>query len=419
MPPKAVPKKAVPAKVAPAVVDLFLWEGTDKRGTRVKGEIRGASPTMAKADLRRQGINPITVRKKSTPFLSGANKKKILPKDIAIFARQIATMMSAGVPLVQSFEIVGRGHENPSMQELILSIKADVESGSTLAESLAKNPLYFDRLFCNLVLAGEKAGILESLLHKIAAYKEKTEALKGKVKKAMFYPIAVLIVALVITTILLLFVIPQFEELFKGFGADLPALTVMVMDMSKFVQKYWWMVFGGATAAIMSIKAVYKRSEALQFLLDRVILRLPIIGEIITKSIIARFARTLATMFAAGMPLVEAMESVAGAAGNRVYYNAIMKMREDISTGQQLQLSMRQAGLFPNMMIQMVAIGEEAGALDTMLSKVADFFEEEVSNMVDGLTSLMEPIIMAFLGVVIGGLVLAMYLPIFKMGQVV
>ncbi|CAK0764875.1 Type IV pilus assembly protein PilC [Gammaproteobacteria bacterium] len=418
MPPKAPPKKVAPIKAA-STIDLFLWEGTDKRGTHMKGEARGASITMVKADLRRQGINPISVRKKAAPLLAGMNKKKILPKDIAIFARQLATMMSAGVPLVQSFEIVGRGHENPSMQELILAIKADVESGSTLAESLAKHPLYFDTLFCNLVFAGEKAGILESLLHKIAAYKEKTEALKGKVKKAMFYPIAVLVVAVLITTILLIFVIPQFEELFKGFGADLPALTVMVMDMSKFVQKYWWMIFGGVAGVIVTIKEVYKRSEALQFMMDRVSLKLPIIGEIVTKSIIARFARTLATMFSAGMPLVEAMESVAGAAGNRVYYEAIMKMRESISTGQQLQLAMRQAGLFPNMMVQMVAIGEEAGALDTMLGKVADFFEEEVSNMVDGLTSLMEPIIMAFLGVVIGGLVLAMYLPIFKMGQAV
>ncbi|CAK0742042.1 Type IV pilus assembly protein PilC [Gammaproteobacteria bacterium] len=356
---------------------------------------------------------------KNRPRCLRVSIKKIIPKDIAVFARQLATMMSSGVPLVQAFEIVGRGHENPAMQELILSIKSDVESGSTLAETLAKHPLYFDKLFCNLVFAGEKAGILESLLHKIAIYKEKTEALKAKVKKAMFYPTAVLVVAFIITTILMIFVIPQFEELFKGFGAQLPALTVMVMDMSKFFQKYWWMIFGGVGGFVYALKELHKRSTAFQFFLDRVNLKLPIMGDIITKSIIARFARTLSTMFAAGVPLVEAMESVAGAAGNKVYSDAILKMRDSIATGQQLQLAMRQAGLFPNMVVQMVAIGEEAGALDAMLGKVADFFEEEVDNMVDGLTSLMEPLIMAFLGVVIGGLVLAMYLPIFKMGQAV
>ena len=418
MPPKPAPAKPAPAKAPPAP-DMFQWEGTDKRGTKVKGEIRGTSPVTVKADLRRQGITPITVRKKSTPLFSSSKKKKIIPKDIAVFSRQLATMMSAGVPLVQSFEIVGRGHENPAMQELILAIKADVESGSTLAETLAKHPLYFDKLFCNLVFAGEKAGILESLLHKIAMYKEKTEALKAKVKKAMFYPIAILIVALIVSAILLIFVVPQFQELFKGFGADLPALTLMVIAMSKFLQAYWWVMAGIMGGTAFGLGELHKRSVAFQYLMDRLKLKLPIVGEILTKSIIARFARTLSTMFAAGVPLVEAMESVAGAAGNKIYYDAIMKIRDDISTGQQLQSSMRQLGLFPNMVVQMVAIGEEAGALDTMLGKVADFFEEEVENMVDSLTSLMEPMIMAFLGVVIGGLVLAMYLPIFKMGQAV
>lgn len=411
MPPKTTPKSS-------PTVDTFLWEGTDKRGARVKGELRGTSIAAIKVELRRQGLNPLNVHKKSAP-LFGASKKKIIPKDIAIFSRQLATMMSAGVPLVQSFEIVGRGHENPSMQELILSIKADVEAGGTLAETLSKHPLYFDALFCNLVSAGEKAGILEDLLHKIAIYKEKTEALKAKVKKAMFYPTAILVVAFAITAILLIFVIPQFEELFKGFGAELPALTVMVINMSKFFQDYWWVIFGSIGGFVFSFKELVKRSPAFQFLLDRMVLKLPVMGEIIVKSVIARFARTLSTMFAAGVPLVEAMESVAGAAGNKLYYNAIMGMRDGIASGQQLQLVMRQTNLFPNMVIQMVAIGEEAGALDTMLGKVADFFEEEVDNLVDSLTSLMEPLIMAFLGVIIGGLVLAMYLPIFKMGEAV
>lgn len=417
-PPKTNPAKAV-AKKAVATTETFVWEGTDKRGQRVKGESVGTNPNNIKADLRRQGINPLKVNKKSKPLLGGAGKKKIIPKDIAVFARQLATMMSSGVPLVQAFEIVGRGHENPSMQELILSIKADIEAGTTLAESLGKHPLYFDKLFCNLVLAGEKAGILESLLHKIAIYKEKTEALKAKVKKAMFYPTAVLVVAFAITAILLIFVIPQFEELFKGFGAELPALTLMVIAMSKFFQEYWWLIFGVIGGTIYGFKELHRRSLAFQIFLDRITLKLPVMGEIIVKSIIARFARTLSTMFAAGVPLVEAMESVAGAAGNKIYYDAIMVMGEKISTGQQLQISMREAGLFPNMVIQMVAIGEEAGALDKMLAKVADFFEEEVDNLVDGLTSLMEPLIMAFLGVIIGGLVLAMYLPIFKMGEAV
>ncbi len=416
MPPKPAPPKTAPAKAAHP--DLFLWEGTDKRGTKVKGESKGTSVASVKSDLRRQGINPGVVRKKRAPLLGGsANKKKITPKDIAIFARQLATMMSAGVPLVQSFEIVGKGHENPSMQELIMTIKGDVEAGGTLTEALAKHPLYFDALFCNLVFAGEKAGILESLLHKIALYKEKTEALKAKVKKAMFYPIAILIVAFVVTAILLIFVVPQFQALFAGIGADLPAFTMMVVNMSKFLQAYWWVILGVIVGASYGFKELNRRSVAFQYFLDRLILKLPVLGEIVVKSTIARFSRTLATMFTAGVPLVEAMESVAGAAGNKIYFDAIMKIRDEISTGQQLQSSMRQTGLFPNMVVQMVAIGEEAGALDTMLGKVADFFEEEVENLVDGLTSLMEPLIMAFLGVVIGGLVLAMYLPIFKMGS--
>jgi len=374
---------------------------------------------MVKAELRRQGINPIKVKKKPKALFGGAKTKKIIPKDIAVFSRQMATMMSSGVPLVQSFEIIGRGHDNPSMQTLIMTIKSDVEGGSSLSEALAKHPRYFDELYCNLVRAGEQAGILETLLHKIALYKEKVEAIKGKIKKAMFYPTAVIIAAFVVTTILLYYVVPQFESLFKGFGADLPAMTQMVINMSKFTQEYWWamlLTIGGGIFAFIESK---RRFPKFNHFLDRLSLQFPVLGPIINKAAIARYARTLATMFAAGVPLVEAMTTVAGAAGNVIYSNAILRMRDDVATGITLQMAMRQSGLFPNMVVQMVAIGEEAGSLDAMLSKVADFYEEEVDNAVDGLSSLMEPMIMAFLGVIIGGLVIAMYLPIFKMGQVV
>jgi type IV pilus assembly protein PilC len=398
--------------------DLYLWEGTDKRGARAKGETKGFSVALVKAELRRQGINPLKVRKKPKS-LFGAKTKKIIPKDIAVFSRQMATMMSSGVPLVQSFEIIGRGHDNPSMQNLIMTIKADVESGSSLSEALAKHPRYFDELYCNLVRAGEQAGILETLLHKIALYKEKVEAIKGKIKKAMFYPTAVIIAAFIVTTILLYYVVPQFESLFRGFGADLPAMTLMVISMSKFTQTYWWamiLIIGGAIFAFVESK---KRFPGFNHFLDRTVLQIPILGPIINKAAIARYARTLSTMFAAGVPLVEAMTTVAGASGNVIYSNAILRMRDDVATGVTLQMAMKSAELFPNMVVQMVAIGEEAGSLDAMLSKVADFYEEEVDNAVDGLSSLMEPMIMAFLGVIIGGLVIAMYLPIFKMGQVV
>jgi type IV pilus assembly protein PilC len=405
------------AAKAEAKQATFVWEGTNRSGHKVRGELQGTNLALAKADLRRQGITPSKVRKKQAALFS--SKKKIIPKDIAVFSRQLATMISAGVPLVQAFEIIGRGHDNPSMQELILTIKADVESGTTLAESLGKHPRYFDPLFCNLVAAGERAGILETLLHKIATYKEKTEALKGKVKKAMFYPTAVMVVAFIITTILLIYVIPQFQELFEGFGAELPALTMMVIHLSILFQEWWYIIFGGIAATIYAFIEARRRSAAFRRLMDRTVLKLPIMGEIIYKSVIARFARTLSTMFAAGVPLVETMESVAGAAGNAVFYDAILVMRDEIATGQQLQVAMRQSGLFPGMVVQMVAIGEESGSLDTMLGKVADFYEEEVDNLVDSLSSLMEPLIMAVLGVLIGGLVIAMYLPIFKMGSVV
>jgi type IV pilus assembly protein PilC len=395
----------------------FTYEGTNRSGTKVKGEIFALSDALAKGDLRKQGINPIKVRKKPKPLFGGV--AKITPADIAIFARQMATMMKAGVPLVQSFEIIGLGHENKSMQKMIMGIKNEVEGGVSLSESLAKEPLHFDPLFINLVNAGEQSGALETMLDKLATYKEKTEALKAKVKKALFYPIAVMVVAFVVTVILLVFVVPQFQELFESFGADLPAMTKFVIRLSEFMQSYWWIIAGGIGAAIYAFLRIKKTSPKLQEAVDRIALKAPVIGEITTKSAIARFSRTLETMSAAGVPLVEAMESVAGACGNIIYFKASMKIKDEVSQGTQLQTSMRSTGLFPNMAIQMVSIGEEAGSLDNMLAKVADFYETEVDNAVDALTSLLEPIIMAVLGVVVGGLIIAMYLPIFKLGSVV
>ncbi|MDD5033597.1 MAG: type II secretion system F family protein [Methylococcaceae bacterium] len=397
---------------------VFVWEGTDKSGARIKGEVSARSETLARADMRRQGIKVVKIKKKSQP-LFGKRKRKIIPKDIAVFSRQLATMLSAGVPLVQAFDIVGRGHENPSMQELLLTIKADIEGGSPLAESLAKHPVYFDELYCNLVHSGEQAGVLESLLHKIADYKEKTESMKAKIKKAMTYPTAVLVIAVIVTAILLIFVVPQFEELFKGFGADLPAFTQMVVGMSRWMQEYWWLLIAVLVALGVTFTKLKQRSKAFNHGLDRLVLRIPVVGEILRKGAIARFARTLSTMSSAGVPLVEALLSVAGATGNIIYGEAILKMRDEVATGHQLQLSMRQSNLFPNMVIQMVAIGEESGSLDSMLAKVADFYEEEVDNAVDSLSSLLEPMIMAVLGIIVGGLVIAMYLPIFKLGSVV
>jgi type IV pilus assembly protein PilC len=406
------------AQAAAMKLSVFTWEGTDKKGAKVKGESRAVNPSIVKAELRRQGINPVKVRKKSA-LLSSTKKKKILPKDIAVFMRQLATMMSAGVPLVQSFEIVGRGHENPSMQELVMAIKNDIESGSNLSEAMGKHPLYFDELVCSLIAAGEHAGILESLLDKIATYKEKTEALKSKIKKALTYPSAVIVVAIVVTAILLIFVVPQFEDLFRGFGADLPAFTRMVVNLSEWVQSYWWIVLLTIVGSVYGLAQAKRRSRKVRHGLDRILLKLPIIGDVLRKAIIARYARTLSTMFAAGVPLVEAMESVAGAAGNAIYSVAILKMRDNVATGQQLQLAMTQSGLFPNMVNQMVAIGEESGSLDGMLGKVADFYEQEVDDAVDGLSSLLEPLIMSVLGILVGGLLIAMYLPIFKMGSAI
>jgi type IV pilus assembly protein PilC len=388
----------------------------DKKGNRVSGKSLAPDETALRADLRRQGIAVSRIKKQSQSFKSGG---KVNASDIAVFSRQLATMLASGIPLVQSFEIVGNGNEKPAMQKLVLDIKVDVEGGTSLHEALAKHPLYFDDLFVNLVEAGEQAGALETLLDKIATYKEKTEALKKKVKKALFYPTAVLAVAVIVTVILLLFVIPQFEELFKGFGADLPAFTQMVIDLSRWLQDYWFIVAAIAGGAGFTFVYFHKRSRPMRQFLDRAMLKFPIIGPILYKSAIARFSRTLATMFAAGVPLVEALESVAGATGNIVFENAVLKMRDEVATGQRLQRAMENTGLFPNMVIQMIAVGEEAGALDSMSGKVATFYEAEVDNAVDSMSALLEPLIMAILGVLVGGLVIAMYLPIFKLGAVV
>jgi type IV pilus assembly protein PilC len=394
----------------------FAWEGRDKKGNRVKGKSLAPDEAALRADLRRQGIAASRIRKQSQSGLKGG---KVKPEDIAVFSRQLATMLAAGIPLVQGLEIVGNGHEKPSVQRLILAIKADIEGGTSLHEALSKHPLYFDDLYTNLVEAGEQAGALESLLDKIATYKEKTEALKKKVKKALFYPAAVLVVAIIVTFILLIFVIPQFESLFKGFGADLPAFTQMVINLSRFVQRDGIeiaLVVGGGIWSFIYFK---KRSRAMREFLDRASLKVPIIGPILNKAAIARYARTLSTMFAAGVPLVEALESVAGATGNIVYETAVLKMKDEVSTGQRLQRAMENTALFPNMVVQMIAVGEEAGSLDTMSGKVATFYEAEVDNAVDAMSSLLEPLIMAILGVLVGGLVIAMYLPIFHLGKVV
>jgi len=381
-------------------------------------EQSGVNINAVRAYLRGQGITPIKVKKKPKDLFA-PRKPAIKPGDIAIFSRMLATMMSSGVPLMQSMQIIGEGHENASMQEMILAIKADVESGTSLSESLGKFPLHFDDLFVNLVNAGEQSGTLESLLHEIATYKEKTEALKAKIKKALVYPTSILVVAFVVTAILMIFVIPQFESLFSGFGADLPGLTKMVIHVSEVFQEWWWLIFGSIIGSITGLLAIKKRSRKVQHFFDRLLLKIPVIGEVMYKGAIARFARTFSTMFRAGVPLVEAMVSVAGATGNIVFSEATMEMRDEVSTGTQLNIAMKNSDLFPNMVTQMVAIGEESGALDSMLEKVADFYEREVDDAVDNMTALMEPLIMVVLGGLIGTMVIAMYLPIFKLGAVV
>jgi type IV pilus assembly protein PilC len=398
-------------------VSVYTWEGKDRKGATVNGELSGHNIPLIKAQLRKQGINPLKVRKKPVSLFSKG--KKIKPLDIAFFARQMATMMKAGVPLLQSFDIIGEGAENPNMRKMVDDIKQHVAAGNSFASALRSKPEYFDDLFCNLVDAGEQSGALESLLDRVATYKEKTEALKAKIKKAMTYPIAVMVVAFIVTGILLLKVVPQFQSIFAGFGAELPAFTLMVVGLSQIVQDYWLMILIGMVGAFFMFKRAYKQSEAFRDWLDRNLLKMPVIGPLIYKSSVARYARTLATTFAAGVPLVEALDSVAGATGNVVFRNAVHRVKQDVSTGMQLNFSMRSVGVFPSLAIQMTAIGEESGALDSMLDKVATYYEDEVDNMVDSLTSLMEPMIMAVLGVIVGGLVIAMYLPIFKLGNVV
>jgi len=401
-------------KPASAKEHTFLWEGKNKDGKDVRGEIRATSESVAQATLRRQGTRVIKIKKQR--FKSGG---KITDKDITLFSRQLATMMKAGVPLLQAFDIVGRGHSNPSVSKLLLDIKADVETGSSLSQAFRKYPLYFDALFCNLIAAGEQAGILETLLDRLATYKEKMQALKSKIKSALFYPMAVIIMAFVITAVIMIFVIPAFKDVFRSFGADLPAPTVIVIAISDYFVSYWYIIFGSIGGSIFGLMEAYKRSEAMQIAFDRYALRLPVFGDVIRKSTVARWTRTLATMFAAGVPLVESLDSVGGAAGNYVYKVATRQIQSEVATGTNLTTAMQNSKLFDNMVIQMVAIGEESGALDSMLEKVSQFLEAEVDDAVEALSSLMEPMIMAVLGVLIGGLVIAMYLPIFKLGAVV
>ncbi len=405
------------ATAAKAIKDSsFQWEGMDKRGKKVKGQMMAVGEAVVNSQLRKQGITVTRVKKQSTLF-SGA--KKITDKDITLFTRQLATMMKAGVPLLQSFEIVARGHSNPSVQRLLMEIKADIEKGSSLTQAFGKHPLYFDALFCNLVGAGEAAGILDGVLERLAIYKEKILAIKSKIKSALFYPISIIVVAFVITAIIMIFVIPAFKDLFSSFGADLPAPTLIVMNISDFFVKWWWAIFGVIGGAIYALLWTWKRSRKVQMVMDRLMLKLPIFGAVIEKATIARWTRTLSTMFAAGVPLVEALESVGGASGNQVFVEATNKIRGEVSTGTALTVAMQNSNRFPNMVLQMAAIGEESGSLDSMLGKVADFYEAEVDDAVAALSSLMEPIIMVVLGVLIGGMVIAMYLPIFKMGSVI
>lgn len=397
--------------------DIFLYKGVDKKGKKVEGEITGTSTAIVKAQLLKQGIRAQNVRKKPKPLFGG--KKKIKPMDIAIFTRQMATMMKAGVPLVQSFDIVADGVDNPTLAELIRAIREDVASGTGFAPSLRKHPKYFDDLFCNLVESGEQSGSLETMLDRIATYKEKTERLKAKIKKAMTYPIAVVVVAIVVTGILLVKVVPQFAETFSSFGADLPAFTLFVLGLSELAQAYWLQGLVIIMATVFIFKSLKQRNKSFAITLDRLALRIPITGQIVYQSIIARFARTLSTTFAAGVPLIDALESVAGATGNAIYESAVLKVRDEVATGTQLNVAMRQTKMFPSMLLQMTTIGEESGSLDEMLDKVANYYEEAVDNLVDSLTSLLEPMIMSVLGILVGGLMVAMYLPIFQLGNVV
>ena len=401
------------------MMPIFVYEGTDRKGVKLKGEMPARNMALAKVTLRKQGITIKSIREKKKNILESLFKKKVTTLDITIFTRQLATMMKAGVPLVQSFEIVAEGLDNPAMREVVLGIKGEVEGGNTFAGALKKYPQYFDKLFCSLVESGEQSGALETMLDRVAIYKEKSELLKQKIKKAMKYPITVVVVAIVVTIILMVKVVPVFEELFTSFGADLPAFTKMVVNMSQWMQSYWYILIAGIIGTVVGFLEAKKRSKPFRDFLDKTALKAPIFGDLVYKAIIARFSRTLATTFAAGVPLIDALESTAGATNNVLFEEAVMKIRDDVATGQQLQFAMRATNRFPSMAIQMVAIGEESGALDSMLDKVATHYENEVDNAVDGLTSMMEPLIMAVLGVLVGGLVIAMYLPIFQMGSVV
>jgi len=411
-------KKSVPVARGTSQMSTFVWQGNDKRGIKMKGEQQSKNVNMLRAELRRQGITPTIVKAKPKP-LFGAAGKPVSPKEIAFFSRQMATMMKSGVPIVQSLEIIGSGHKNPRMSKMIEAIRVDIEGGSSLHEAVSKFPVQFDELYRNLVRAGEGAGVLETVLDTIATYKENLENLKGKIKKAMFYPAMTIAVALIVSAILLVFVVPQFEQVFQSFGADLPAFTQMIVSASRFMTSYWWVILFGTVAAIFAFIFFKKRSLRFQHFLDRLILKVPVIGQIMHNSAIARFARTLAVTFKAGVPLVEALETVAGATGNTVYEKAVLRIRDDVSVGYPVNMAMKQVNLFPHMVIQMTAIGEEAGALDAMLFKVAEYFETEVNNAVDALASLIEPMIMVVLGVLVGGMVIGMYLPIFKLGAVV
>jgi type IV pilus assembly protein PilC len=393
---------------------VFEWEGKDRNGKQVRGEIRAAGENQVKASLRRQGVTPTKIKKRRM-----SAGKSIKPKDMAIFTRQLATMMKAGVPLLQAFDIVGRGNPNPRVTKLLNDIRTDVETGTSLSVAFRKFPLYFDNLYCNLVEAGESAGILDQLLDRLAVYMEKTEAIKSKIKSALMYPISVLVVAFVVVAVIMIFVIPSFKEVFKSFGGELPMPTLVVIAMSEFFIKYWYLIFGGIGGGLYFFMESWKRNRKMQAVMDRIMLKLPIFGVLVEKSCIARWTRTLSTMFAAGVPLVEALDSVGGAAGNNVFTEATIKIQQEVSTGTALTAAMTNANLFPSMVLQMCAIGEESGSIDHMLGKAADFYEAEVDDMVAGISSLMEPIIIVILGTIIGGIVVAMYLPIFKLGQVV